>query len=56
MIVPYLIDDDPLIIGNRRFFSRLMLGTGKYQNFEEASLSYSFEKFFDSQKACPSWV
>lgn len=39
MIVPYLIDDDPLIIGNKRFFSRLMLGTGKYQNFEEASQS-----------------
>ena len=39
MIVPYLIDDDPLIIGNKRFYSRLMLGTGKYQNFEEASQS-----------------
>ena len=27
---------DPLIIANRQFSSRLMLGTGKYKNFQEA--------------------
>ena len=31
-----LLDKDPLIIAGRSFRSRLMLGTGKYQNFEEA--------------------
>ena len=31
-----LIKDDPLIIGNKMFQSRLMLGTGKYRNFDEA--------------------
>ena len=39
MFTPYLIEDDPLIIGDKKFFSRLMLGTGKYDNFEEASQS-----------------
>lgn len=28
--------DDPLVIANRQFSSRLMLGTGKYKNFQEA--------------------
>jgi len=28
--------DDPLTISNRQFSSRLMLGTGKYKNFQEA--------------------
>ncbi len=28
--------DDPLIISDRQFSSRLMLGTGKYKNFQEA--------------------
>ena len=31
-----LIDNDPLIISDRQFTSRLMLGTGKYKNFQEA--------------------
>ena len=35
----YKIDQDPLIIGKKQFFSRLMLGTGKYRNFEEAKES-----------------
>ena len=39
MHIPYLIEEDPLIIGSKKFFSRLMLGTGKYNNFEEASHS-----------------
>ena len=30
------IENDPLIIANRSFSSRLMLGTGKYKNFQEA--------------------
>ena len=29
-------NDDPLIIANQIFSSRLMLGTGKYRNFHEA--------------------
>ena len=33
------IEDDPLIIGNKKFHSRLMLGTGKYKNFQEAQNS-----------------
>ena len=33
---PILLDNDPLVIANRQFSSRLMLGTGKYQNFQEA--------------------
>ena len=28
--------NDPLIIAGRQFSSRLMLGTGKYKNFQEA--------------------
>ena len=31
-----LLRNDPLIISNREFSSRLMLGTGKYRNFQEA--------------------
>lgn len=31
-----LIKNDPLIIAGRQFSSRLMLGTGKYKNFQEA--------------------
>ena len=30
------LENDPLIIANRQFFSRLMLGTGKYKSFQEA--------------------
>ena len=30
-----LSKNDPLIIGNQQFSSRLMLGTGKYKNFQE---------------------
>jgi len=33
------IDQDPLIIGHKKFLSRLMLGTGKYQSFREAKES-----------------
>ena len=29
-----LSKNDPLIIGNQQFSSRLMLGTGKYKNFQ----------------------
>ncbi|MFW5970407.1 MAG: thiazole synthase, partial [Halofilum sp. (in: g-proteobacteria)] len=29
-------DDDPLIVGQRRFHSRLLVGTGKYADFEQA--------------------
>ncbi len=36
MCVPILEKNDPLIISDRRFNSRLMLGTGKYKNFQEA--------------------
>ena len=36
MCVPILDKNDPLIISDRRFNSRLMLGTGKYKNFQEA--------------------
>jgi thiazole synthase len=36
MSIPILLENDPLIISNRRFSSRLMLGTGKYKNFQEA--------------------
>ena len=36
MSIPILLENDPLIISNRRFSSRLMLGTGKYKNFLEA--------------------
>ena len=36
MCIPILLENDPLIISNRQFFSRLMLGTGKYKNFQEA--------------------
>ena len=35
----YRVDQDPLIIGQKQFFSRLMLGTGKYQSIEEAQKS-----------------
>ena len=31
-----LLENDPLIIANRQFSSRLMLGTGKYKSFQEA--------------------
>ena len=36
MFIPHLLENDSLIISNRQFSSRLMLGTGKYQNFQEA--------------------
>src|SRR4051794_4159385 len=29
------LTDQPLVIGGRQFTSRLMLGTGKYRNFDE---------------------
>ena len=32
----YNTEEDPLIIGRKQFSSRLMLGTGKYQNFQQA--------------------
>ena len=32
----YNTKEDPLLIGKKQFSSRLMLGTGKYQNFREA--------------------
>ena len=32
----YIVEKDFLSIGNKRFSSRLMLGTGKYRNFLEA--------------------
>ena len=35
----YEKDQDPLIIGEKKFLSRLMLGTGKYKNFKEAKES-----------------
>ena len=31
-----LLENDPLLISGRKFSSRLMLGTGKYANFQEA--------------------
>ena len=36
MCNPILLENDPLVISNRQFSSRLMLGTGKYKNFQEA--------------------
>ena len=33
---PYQPVIDPLVIGERQFTSRLMLGTGKYKNLDEA--------------------
>jgi thiazole synthase len=36
MCAPVLLENDPLIISNRQFSSRLMLGTGKYKNYQEA--------------------
>ena len=36
MYTSILLENDPLIISNRQFSSRLMLGTGKYRNFQEA--------------------
>ncbi len=36
MCNPILLENDPLIISDRQFSSRLMLGTGKYKNFQEA--------------------
>ena len=36
MSLSLLLENDPLIISNRKFSSRLMLGTGKYKNFQEA--------------------
>ena len=35
----YNVDQDPLLIGEKKFFSRLMLGTGKYSSFQEAKES-----------------
>ena len=35
----YNVERDPLIIGQKQFFSRLMLGTGKYQDFKQAKQS-----------------
>lgn len=32
----FTLPDDPLVIANKSFSSRLMLGTGKYKNFTEA--------------------
>ena len=29
------LSDDPLVIGRHRFASRLLLGTGKYRDFDE---------------------
>ena len=34
-----ILQDDPLFIANKSFSSRLMLGTGKYRNLEEAQKS-----------------
>ncbi len=31
------VDDDPLIIAGRKFSSRLLVGTGKYRDFEETA-------------------
>ena len=31
-----LLETDNLVISNQQFSSRLMLGTGKYKNFQEA--------------------
>jgi len=36
MYNPIVLENDPLIISDRQFSSRLMLGTGKYKNFQEA--------------------
>ena len=36
MCIPILLEKDSLVISNRQFSSRLMLGTGKYKNFQEA--------------------
>ena len=36
MCTPILLENDSLIIADRQFSSRLMLGTGKYKNFQEA--------------------
>ena len=36
---PYMVEKDPLVIGNKKFLSRLMLGTGKYATFAEAKES-----------------
>ena len=36
MCNPILLENDFLTISNRNFTSRLMLGTGKYKNFQEA--------------------
>ena len=33
----YLLENDNLVISNQQFSSRLMLGTGKYKNFQEAN-------------------
>jgi thiazole synthase len=32
-----VVDDDPLIVAGRRYRSRLLVGTGKYKNFEETA-------------------
>ena len=34
-----MLENDSLVIAGRTFSSRLMLGTGKYQNFQEAKES-----------------
>ena len=39
MCTSILLENDPLIISKRQFSSRLMLGTGKYRNFQEAKNS-----------------
>jgi thiazole synthase len=39
MSTSILLENDPLIISDRQFSSRLMLGTGKYKNFQEAKTS-----------------
>ena len=36
MCIPILIEKDPLIISDRKFSSRLMLGTGKYKYYQDA--------------------
>jgi thiazole synthase len=35
--VDAVVDDDPLIIAGRRFRSRLLVGTGKYKDFDETA-------------------
>ncbi|PKU24887.1 thiamine biosynthesis protein ThiS [Telmatospirillum siberiense] len=34
-----LVDGDPLVVAGRRFHSRLLVGTGKYKDFEETAVA-----------------